>query len=385
MSELLLNLKDPIEAKATLAEVMGEVKKETFLDKYDTFRDQSLKVMREALEANFPDNWEIIENKSSIANFVTEVVATQNASNAQKLLDEGINGTNPSSSAFSSRLRRASAYIVYIRFPEVKVENSRRVKHTIKDMFIRLQLSPFFNDVHLATFFMGKRTTFTYAEACSNYTFSHLNNTYNSDFGHFCLGHTHFKTLCMDIARTFNPSYFELFCQQLGDYLCWESLEGTPYKYMKDIHERGVETSDHISISSSDLDGYYDLFLRTGYTSSADLKSNSFYYSMVLPRERVTDTITSMIKNKDHLMYWDPVRKVATPRPRQTSSRTEAIDRIVRDSRTQIKFKGEEVSFIILDRGQDKPIESDEGKTMIAHTSIIDYIVNKLNQGLSTL
>ena len=133
-----------------------------------------------------------------------------------------------------------------ILYPEIEITNTNKEKHTIKNLVVVFSLkwdSSFkkwkINDM------TGLRLTLSYLELNKSYSHSHLNsNSITSKFksmtsSKFCLGSS---TLGMSIAEYNTESnkeqsnlVLEGILYTLDTYVTWESLEGVPYNYIRNL------------------------------------------------------------------------------------------------------------------------------------------------------
>lgn len=134
-----------------------------------------------------------------------------------------------------------------IRYKEIEISNSKDQKHTIKDLFV-------FVDIAITTDYQlhfrdikGGRTTLSYPEWCSGYRHSHL-NTDRFPIGeisflyltNFCLGAgTDLDSISSlyytSLEYQFTSEYIYSFFFALDDAVSWESVEGGPYIFISSI------------------------------------------------------------------------------------------------------------------------------------------------------
>ena len=283
----------------------------------------------------------------------------------------------------SGGYRYQTVYTIVIHFPELTVGNRNRRTHKMTDMWIKVQLSPFLNDTVSGHFFTGMRTSFTLADFSSGYNFSHLSGSPTLfDWAGFCLGETHFSTLCRSLSVEFNPNFFGLFCYQLEGYLSWESLEGGPYKSFEDVHERSLGGSMAPTISNTDKARYYVEYLKSGHTPSYELKSNPFYYMFHVngDTDEMREAITKVVTKDEHLQFWDGGRKVASDRAISNRRETARAYLSQHGNSVRLKFKSKDIKFTLTDVTEK---EEKDDKVKVAHQQIINYIVDNLNTGIT--
>lgn len=275
-----------------------------------------------------------------------------------------------------SDIKSMCAYTIIIHYPQLEITNSRGGKQVMNDMYIKIQLNPFLTGLY-NTYFMGMRTTYTFAEFSSQYNFSHLHSSPSSFvWDYFCLGDTDFAIMSRSLAVEFEANKFELFLHQLGSYLSWESLEGGPYKKIGEIHASG--SSSEVSISATDKLIYYNRYLELGHVPTIEIKSNPYQYCVnVVIDDSLREAITGVTEDK-HKQYWNASTKVATNRV-INNRRDQIEDYKRRYNKVLFKFNGKDIKFEINDLKEEK----DDDKAKIAHESIIKYIIDKLNVTLN--
>lgn len=124
-----------------------------------------------------------------------------------------------------------------IHFPFFIISNSNGNTHEIKNLFVFFYLCC---DTKRIGEIRGFRTTQSFLEYKSTYFHSHLRSKQleNINFNgvsNFCLGKSNFSKVCAELRWQYNPTEFEFFLIQLESFLKWESLEGVPYKKIKEL------------------------------------------------------------------------------------------------------------------------------------------------------
>ena len=129
-------------------------------------------------------------------------------------------------------------------FPEFIIKNSRGAIHTIKDLFVKINLVNNNNLIELRSL-SGTRLTFTQYERNAEYGHSHLPRFreaffrtaqgYGSMFNNFCTGSGPINNVKTTASQTNTISDFTKFFLHLTKYIVWESLEGSPYVRMSNI------------------------------------------------------------------------------------------------------------------------------------------------------
>lgn len=121
---------------------------------------------------------------------------------------------------------------IIIRFPELTVSNSKGYSTKMYDMFVKLS----FNASGCLKNFEGLRTTYQQDHYTSGYSFSHLaGNAKRRGFTSFCTGEGPLSTLFHMMNITPDKNLYLVFLSNLSTYLSYESLDGGPYRLIRNI------------------------------------------------------------------------------------------------------------------------------------------------------
>ncbi len=125
---------------------------------------------------------------------------------------------------------------ILIHFPELELTNTDRARHTIYDLYVRIDLTMNVPGVIYNVNLLGVRATLTPEEIKAQYAHSHLPGEASKGvFRAFCLGNSHFATLKINLIACPTEDNWMLFLLALPNYLKWESLEGGPHRKMRDV------------------------------------------------------------------------------------------------------------------------------------------------------
>ena len=136
---------------------------------------------------------------------------------------------------------------IYILFSEINITNRDRANHTIKDLLVLIQLYNYNNTALKIHSLKGGRLTLSYAEYQSDYFHSHLSISKNSistgmnlpHLSAFCTGSGEINIYHSNInGDGFNEERFIRYAMQIMSLVSYESIEGTPYKYIRSISVR---------------------------------------------------------------------------------------------------------------------------------------------------
>ena len=136
---------------------------------------------------------------------------------------------------------------IYILFSEINITNRDRANHTIKDLLVLIQLYNHNNTALKIHSLKGGRLTLSYAEYQSDYFHSHLSISKNSIstemnllyLNAFCTGSGEINIYHSNInGDGFSEERFIRYAMQIMSLVSYESIEGTPYKYIRSISVR---------------------------------------------------------------------------------------------------------------------------------------------------
>lgn len=145
---------------------------------------------------------------------------------------------------------REDSLIIHLYFDEITIKNSNKRSHVIKDLFVKIIFDFIDDNYVLRNELYGYRTFITQNEANVSYCHSHL-----SINGKFCLGSgplrkfmdSYSYSLCL--IKKYIDAFDEMLLM-IFHYVRWESLEGTPYRYLQNIVNRSSSNSKYQKISN---------------------------------------------------------------------------------------------------------------------------------------
>src|SRR5260221_2141765 len=193
----------------------------------------SLKVMKEIMNKSFGE-----ENNQIIQPSIESI---REQFTLMGHYDGFISDNNPE--ALKSALNNYRVgYQVIIYFPELKITNSKKLSHIIKDLYVQFIVG---KDARMSSHIYGIRTSITRDEYFSNYIHSHLPGVdfTNLRFTMFCTGSGEINQVIALLSSKFDEINFTLVCLHLKNYVIWESLEGNPYRNMSNIGLSGTTGS----------------------------------------------------------------------------------------------------------------------------------------------
>ena len=151
-----------------------------------------------------------------------------------------------------------------VLYPEIEITNTNKEKHTIKNLVVvfSLKWDSYFKKWKIDEM-TGLRLTLSYLELNKSYSHSHLSShSPTSNFksmtsSKFCLGSS---TLGMSIAEYNTESdkeksnlVLEGILYTLDTYVTWESLEGVPHNYIRNLLPLGGTAVNDDSLDSHSI------------------------------------------------------------------------------------------------------------------------------------
>ena len=136
---------------------------------------------------------------------------------------------------------------IYILFPEVNITNRNQETHLIKDLLVSVRIYNHENRNLRLNSLVGGRLTLSYAEYQNDYFHSHLSISKNSIstemnlpyLSNFCTGSGEINIYHSNInGDGFTEERFMRYAMQIMSLVSYESIEGTPYRYLSRISAR---------------------------------------------------------------------------------------------------------------------------------------------------
>jgi hypothetical protein len=277
---------------------------------------------------------------------------------------------------------------IVLYFPRVTITNRERKSHLIKDIFVRIPL--FISDSRLKIETIeGGRTTLSYAEYCSNYYHSHLSisaigsissRSVPPMYNTFCTGSGEINIYQSDInTEGISEARLTSYLMQIMTVVGYESIEGTPYRYIsniiiRDSSGRRSNPSDNTSNNLYNrVLNYYkqekktpclEFALENGkYIVKDNKKFDEFLMTQVITDEDKRAILCMIDETGAYYQYGSPPTKEIPP--------------VVKN---KYIFQGNEISFTI----EDIPSEVDESNIEYSiHPNIKKYIKNRIEYDIN--
>jgi hypothetical protein len=188
---------------------------------------------------------------------------------------------------------------IYIHFPQFVITNSANLKHTIRDLFVRVIFTHKYDDKYSVSI-SGMRTTMTQSEKYSVYTQSHLNVGELGKWGTFCLGSAGIAQLKANIVNGINTeNSIKGLIIGIERYVKWESTEGGPYRNISSIR------SNNSTLSDSQVALMQDYICSRRTFNYKAVVNCGYHLSINISDEDVKEYIAAVIKEskRDFIRY----------------------------------------------------------------------------------
>lgn len=333
--------------------------------KFLTWRNGKLKNIGGVLESLFPNRWEIQQQSSDTYDDPdTSGLLIATDGNPAKMR------VNPITSVL--------AYQLYIHFPEIVITNSSNSVWTIKDYYVIIGL----NRILGVKSIQGFRATKTVAEHSLHYTHSH-SHTAELDYVSFCFGHTALDTLVAELyLGDYQEIQFELFLQNLTDYLSWESKEGVPYVSIDDvILRRRGDGACSLNIPTDVVISIADNICKNRDHIDVDIwVSRVGVVDVALHTTKTLVEVVTKYCSSDLMFPLDEVAMRSIYPSQPVSSRRLADINSVYAGASMFEFKGKAVTLHIIEDEKDK--EDEKEILMYADMRLVKTVATLLRDRL---
>lgn len=132
-------------------------------------------------------------------------------------------------------------FCLIIKFDEFTIINSKRQSHIIKDLYVLIPFNVKEDKVLIGNSLWGGRGTVSNVEFIGQYNHSHLNGSWDN-ISTFCLGSGPIHKYILEF--NLKPNEHNLFSvlYNVKIYVEWESLEGTPHRYIERLGKGEITT-----------------------------------------------------------------------------------------------------------------------------------------------
>lgn len=255
-----------------------------------------------------------------------------------------------------------------IYFPEFTITNRDGLEHVITDLYVRLKFDLRGKMKHSLE---GVRASISYAEFSTDYAHSHLSGLQGFRFSNFCLGSDSPTVLNLQsLASEFTIEEFEIFLHQIEAMVRWESIEGTPYRYLKNIKEAGQGATP----TNSQLRDLYKRFLIN--TESVEMHPYEYQFGKLYEVRDYDEEVVNFVNRHAHIKG-DMIngKFVYRADPLYAFKQYLLWKRNNRPKKPVLKFKGNDVYA-----SMKKPRTVYDEPVKHAHPEYAKFIVKQLNK-----
>jgi len=309
-----------------------------------------------------------------------------------------------------------NTYRITILYPEIIITNSRDESHTIRELYVSFEIKLDSDKFKFTNTLTGWRGMVTMEEAASNYSHSHLHSgSYLMGQNEFCLGTGPIASMISEFRHKYIPvtdeefeTLFLSFLFQLNSYVKWESIEGTPYIYIR--HIIGINRTEDI-LKTLPLRQWKTQSIPSAFNTPSDEKiiefirpiyndlnivympsSNSFKIQTI----NISDKkIKDLVNNSQHPLYYLNIRgtflknvglnNYAWFRINNQSSNSYSHDQIVRQAERFIlgcgytMFRGKRVDCELYNPQESSSKSSETTNQYIVNPAVKEIIEKMLN------
>lgn len=268
-----------------------------------------------------------------------------------------------------------SRFKLAIHFPKVDLTDGQ-YHHEIKDLYVLLYFDQ--NMYHNSTL-KGYRGTVVVEELDSAYCHSHTNNSANYEPSAFCLGSSETAELMSMLRNNFSKDILRRILVILYSYVPWESLEGGPYRYVRDLNKKSERIP---SVSSSQVRRGVKGFLENSKSFPFDIIKFKNYSKFVLKRDskKFINTLTkleinNLIKGEDGQVYGKETNT------QKLNEKIDSFNRRMekRSALDDILFKGERITT----KCERLEMVKDDNMVSVAHPQLVNRVADEINVKLN--
>jgi len=226
---------------------------------------EDITIFRNKLDENY--NFRILSYKNTISELEQE--KKNLAPTVRRFVADFDNMSNLLDSNYGENNWDIIGSNIYIHFSGFYIKNNTS-KNYIKDLYVIISFYKN-EDVGFKLTLWGRRATLSPMEYVKNYSHSHLSQG-GFNIGKFCLGSGPITQTLSVLQDTYTDDLFQLFLYQINEYIQWESLEGGPYRKIRNLYANTKVSYDR---SLSRIDRLYKEFISKKVKYSISVSSNN--------------------------------------------------------------------------------------------------------------
>lgn len=205
------------------------------------------------------NNYKVLIGINGLGVFENSVISSNNQSkiNKKKLRLQGI-----LSMLMDEDLFEIKSNFIYIKYPKLDMQNSKDDTHDIIDLIVKVNINNLMD-------LQGLRTTLRDYELKEDYSHSHLRGIVSS-FSNFCLGTSEYRVIAANTEDVLDKGLVKstvttkdldqiiIYINTLKSMFSWESLEGTPWRYIRNLNKDKITSEEDVIIEKTTiLEGSY--------------------------------------------------------------------------------------------------------------------------------
>jgi len=143
----------------------------------------------------------------------------------------------------------SNSITLVLYYPEINITNSLGMKHTLKEVFLKMRFNKDSTSYWKLYDIYLNRTCLSNVEYYNSYVFSHAKTDYGS-FGSstLCFGATALERMVSRYKNAIPIAAIPSFILSFRKYLEWESIEGTPYRHLSSLKPYTVINNSYHSL-----------------------------------------------------------------------------------------------------------------------------------------
>lgn len=212
-----------------------------------------------------------------------------------------------------------SHYLLLLKFKDITITNSTNRSHLIDEIYTGF----LFNNNGLEYGVLGIRPSHSNVEIAANYSHSHLSGIKNKSLDGFCLGSGEINIAISNCKAKLTEMNLKTLWVMLKPFLEWESLEGTPYRNMRNICSKTYVTDTNAvgyslnSITSCIKNNLNDISIKIGESGFFEASYEDLEKLLTL-----RDDLPKVYYDSDTNKYFNPqnITNVTNFRPEKVFS-----------------------------------------------------------------
>lgn len=289
-------------------------------------------------------------------------------------------------------IRQSDVYIhLTLYYKELELLSESGETHKLLDVYIKYTfLRDWYAKTILLTNMQMFRTTYTIGEVINDYMFSHCDYGPGRLATSFCLGSedTPIYKAYHQARRGINPFQILHFLHTMHEYFTWESISGTPYRYISKIknYKSGIEVNS--SLDSRSFNKMYNYILHNIQELKFEYIPKGVKYEAVTTSDMLSEISKLAVEwlkihKKFHYIGYNFGGRVSVPEAYSNTDieiqRAKIQDRA---NNTLFRFKGKKPNITVID-GKNSFEEIIKDLVETIHPELLMRIRKNINSELT--